>query len=740
MRLEWVWLLALGFVGGIALGGVWGVPNASLTLTQWLIAGDVIAVAMVIAGLATGKWWWGGPRWWFWLLMGTIALGGVGYGQWRSPVPSPNDLSQQWQQLPKPVAIQGEILESPQLNRSDRLKFILQARAYGQTDKTPSQAITGKLYVTLPLLQGTGLYEGQQVTITGNLYAPPPAANPGGFDFRQYLARQGVFTGMRGATVEQAAPEPPWALWKIRRRIVRSQQLGLGSPRGQLLSAMLLGRGAVDLPYDLRDRFTQVGMAHVLAASGFQVSLLLGVVLGLLRSRSPKVQFFAGAALLLFYGGLTGLEPSVVRAILMGLGGLVGLTVGRQVNALATLLWAAVLMLLWQPLWLWDVGFQLSFLATLGLLISQKPLADKLNRLPPAIAEAIAIPLAATLWTLPLQLYHFKILTTYGLLVNVIATPLIALLSLGSAISGVLALVWSPLGSGVAWVLGYPLTGLIGLVNHIGDLPGSTWAVGQIQGSQLLLIYGVLVMLWRWPAAQKQARWVLLATAVLVILPIAYPQMTLRQWTAIAGPRDPVVLFQDRGQTTLVNLDRPDTVRYNLLPLLASQGINHLDRAVIVNANPASLEAWRDLAQAIPVKQWVTRVTLPRDPLGLGIEPETVTPTTGAILVRQTLGDRVWWLLYGDADNLKNFAPPQEAPPEALIWQGWALPPSWWQGKTPAYLVISDRRFVPREQLPEVFRNQPQQWFWTNRDGAIQWRQLPRRSPQWEKMGNFTPD
>ncbi|MHC5832337.1 MAG: ComEC/Rec2 family competence protein, partial [Nostoc sp.] len=88
--------------------------------------------------------------------------------------------------------------------------------------------------------------------------------------------------------------ERKWGWWQIRERIVRSQVRWLGVPEGPLVSAMVLGSKAVDLPYDIRDLFVQAGLAHALAASGFQTSLILSVILQLTRRAKKGTQFTLG--------------------------------------------------------------------------------------------------------------------------------------------------------------------------------------------------------------------------------------------------------------------------------------------------------------------------------------------------------------------------------------------------------------------------------------------------------------
>ncbi|WP_198648974.1 ComEC/Rec2 family competence protein [Cyanothece sp. BG0011] len=118
-------------------------------------------------------------------------------------------------------------------------------------------------------------------------------------------------------------------------------------------------------PPDIRDLFVNMGLSHVLAASGFHVALLLGIIFWITRSLSPKKKLIIGIIILILYVGLTGIQPSILRASLMGTAILISQVLERKTNALGTLLLSAFLLLLFNPLWIWDLGFQLSFLATL---------------------------------------------------------------------------------------------------------------------------------------------------------------------------------------------------------------------------------------------------------------------------------------------------------------------------------------------------------------------------------------
>ena len=535
-----------------------------------------------------------------------LAAGIVGflatlYFQVRTPQPANRDISQFINNGNEVVTVRGEVSSLPRLTRSQKGQIWLDAQELNQTGKAIK--VTGNLYVTMPLLQSTGLYPGQEVAIKGTLYQPKPANNPGSFDFKRFLQQQNTFAGMNGRQVNFTVDEqPPWGLWQVSKQIVRSQVRWLGSPEGQLVSSMVLGSKAVDLPYDIKDLFVRVGLAHALAASGFQTALILGLIMALTKKLSSKWQFGCGAAALIGFVGLTGLQPSVLRAVIMGFGALIGVVTDRKIKPLGSLLVAATLLLLWNPLWIWDLGFELSFLATLGLVVSVPSLVAELDWMPRAIASLVAVPLAAALWTLPLQLHIFGVVPPYSLVVNILTIPLISIISIGGIISAIAALIWSTAGSAIAWLLYYPTYILIWLVQFFSQLPGNYLAVGKIAIWQLLAVYGLMGLVWFLPWLHK--RWWLVGAVVvsLVLVPIWHSATDFRV-TVLADKIEPVIVVQDRGKVLLINSGNHTSARFTVLPFLQQQGINQIDWAIATNP-PNDNNGWMEILAQLPIKSF----------------------------------------------------------------------------------------------------------------------------------------
>lgn len=706
---------------------------------------------------------------WVWLLAGITAFLASVYLQIRTPQPTNSDISQliinSGNSQDLLITVRGEVESIPRLTRSGRGQFWLRVNQVNEitNNNTPiavSKEVSGLVYVTVPLLKATGLYPGESIAITGTLYKPQPPSNPGGFDFQNYLAQQGSFAGLRGRYISHDPSQPPpWGLWKIRQRITRAQAQLLGVPKGSLLSAMVLGRLAVDLPYDIRDIFVQVGLAHILAASGFHVSFLLGIVLAITQKFSPRIRFGLGGLTLLVYLGLTGISPSVLRATLMNLAVLIALLTQRQTKPLNVLLIVAILLLIFNPNWIFDIGFQLSFLATLGLLVTVPAFMQGLNWMPPFFASLIAVPLSAIIWTLPLQLYVFKVLSPYSILVNIITSPLISLITLGGMISALFALFLPSLGTAISQVLYYPLGGLIEIVHYFSQLPGNSIAVGTISLIQFMSLYGVILLIWiyfTWvnpPSnpqfSRPQKRLIPLLFAVtLALLIVVVPSWSIKavqfQATILNTPQEPILVLEEKGQVALINSGSQNTVKFAVLPFLNAQGVNEIKTAVATHSQLGLSIGWPSILESIPIQTFydnptpkktyqATNETILKSlaqqkgnyvPLTLG-QPVMLGSVALELLSAQPpviqfkMGQQTWTLLGKTSTAEQHQLIPSVGSTQVLWWSGEPLTPELLSVLTPEIAIASSNSIDPKT----VFTlNQKQtQIFWTGRDGALRW-------------------
>ncbi len=484
-------------------------------------------------------------------------------------------------------------------------------------------------------------------------------------------------------------------------------------------------------------------MSHALAASGFQVSLILSVVLALLNRFSTTVQVVAGVTALLVFLGLTGLEPSVLRAVIMGFGLLIGLMNKRSVKPLGGLLLAAIILLLVNPMWIWDLGFQLSFLATMGLQVTAPPLVKSLDWLPSVFTSMIAVPIAAYIWTLPLQLYSFGVLSPYSIPVNVMVTPLISIISIGGVISASLALISPIAGSASAWLLHYPTYGMLTIIDFFCKLPGNSIAVGTISAFLMIILYGLICLPWLRPKLQPYSWAIGLAAVALVFTPAWYVKANSLQITLLATLRDPILVIQDHGRIALVNSGDESTASSTVLPFLQKEGVNQLDWAIATLSSETTNAGWAALLDQIPAKSFYQLANLNTAehatiaqtvqthqgrylPFSIGQTMKMHSTSVALVnskpeMVQFQIGEQNWlWLKdIPKKQQTEWLSNPALQNNQVLWWSGKAIQPEMLDRLKPNVAIAYSNQIDP-ETVAQLEKNGTQ-FYSLGRDGAMRW-------------------
>jgi competence protein ComEC len=670
-----------------------------------------------------------------WMIASAIVLIAVGWFNFRTPQPSEFDISRYVNAIDRTsIHVNGIVETLPRTTRSGKTQLWLNVQSLDAGDLNsrltlaPDKA-NGKLYVTIGDRRPS-FPPGTQVRLSGKLYAPKPAQNPGGFDFKKYLATEGCFAGLTVDDFKIVKPVTGWGLWQLQQRIVQAQMAGLPGEEGLLLSAMVLGNRAVDLPSAMQDAFTKIGMSHALAASGFQVSLTLSVVLALCARSSKQVKAISGSVAIVILIGLAGAQPAILRAGVMGFAVLGAIVVDKKIKPIGSLLFASSLLLVWNPLWIWNLGFQLSALATLGLLVTSEPVQKRLDWMPSPIAAAFATPIAAYLWTLPLQLYSFGLVSPYSIPANVVTTVLISIISLGGMVSALCAAIVPAMGSFTAGLLHLPIATLLAIVEQMGKLPGSQWAVGSISLAVLILLYGLLTIASTlhlfWPQREEQQDliqnsqpksqryWIMgmtIAALSLVFVPAWQQAQSRIQITALTTSKQPVLVMQARGKALLVNTGDRSSSDNTILPFLQKQGINHID--ALIQLHPTNDEGIQALRDRLPIRQILKSTDLPDFKLGpIAIRSIPLSVTQTALKIE--LPKQKTWIL---ATQLPKGLSENTFPTENSIlwWNGGYLP----EGLSLQAAIVYGKTLRPA--TAQTLDQQKVLTFHLVRDGAVQW-------------------
>ncbi len=365
---------------------------------------------------------------------------------------------------------------------------------------------------------------GDRLAVTGALMAPPGLDR---FSYRAYLARSGVHSQLPAQHVtflaeRQAAPASQ-ALFDFRARALSTVRRLFAPPHSELLAGILLGVDS-GLPADVADAFAATSTSHLIAISGFNITLLAGAITALtFRLWGRWRGALAAIGVIAAYTLLVGASGSVVRAAIMGSLALIAHQVARRAHALNTLAATALLMTAFNPHWLWDVGFQLSSLATLGLVLYATPWERRVQqalgrvttrstarRLAALVGETFLVTVAAQITTLPLILLYSQRLSLSSLPANFLVLPAQPALMITSGLALLLGLVWPPLGQLAAW-LAWPFSAYtLAIVEFFGSVPGGSFYLGEITPAVVVVVYALLFGL-TWllarPAQQRPAWW-----------------------------------------------------------------------------------------------------------------------------------------------------------------------------------------------------------------------------------------
>jgi ComEC/Rec2-related protein len=400
--------------------------------------------------------------------------------------------------------------------------------------------LSGKAEVILKGSAQPKLSIGSFVEIKGHVIEPTEPDEPWRFRQKTRLAQSSIFSVVitHGAGVSLAQAETTstdlFESWitASRKSITDLHLATLGENYGPLLESIVLGDRCVALPTELVDKYRRVGLSHLLAASGFNLTIVIVVMHILAKSltRSRTIRCLSALIPMTIFVVLAGLSPSVVRAAACSFIILIAIQSGRALSAAALLSLVLIAVLTIEPISAIDVGAQLSYAATFGILNLARPLGSfletpiakfkekrkatdylkwKFIRVPIVktkrvflvfafwTVEAIAVVLSAQFAVLPIQLFYFWRLGTMFLPACVLVDPLVAPITVIGFAASTLILV-SPLFQGICQQLDYlallPLKALDGIATYFASMEGTYINLGPPQPATIVFYYAVLAL------------------------------------------------------------------------------------------------------------------------------------------------------------------------------------------------------------------------------------------------------
>ncbi len=455
------------------------------------------------------------------------------------------------------------IVSAPPDYRDTYTNLQLDVKTIIQEGKRHPLYVHGKLLVRVD--SGETYRYGDPLRVRGIIQSPPENEE---FSYREYLALHDIHAYMPQAEATflpetRGGLAPLAAIYDLRERALANLYELFPDPEASLLAGILLGIDT-GLPQDLQEAFKNTGTTHIIAISGFNITIIAGLFISLFgrffgkRTGSLLAVLGIGA-----YTLLVGADAAVLRAALMGGIGLLGKSLGKRQDGIASLLFVSVIMAYINPMVLWDIGFQLSFAATAGLILYADPLtkhfvqlasritsAERAKKIAAPIGEYFLFTLAAQFTTMPVMAYHFGRISLISFIANPFILPVQPAVMILGGIALIASLLFLPLGKFLA-IFALPFTTYtIRTVEFFARMPRGVIVLGNTKLLLILLIYAAMLA-WTFAGFRlKKISKSLSATVLLAALAI----LTIQVWrVALARP-------DGRLHITFFNVNSADAI------------------------------------------------------------------------------------------------------------------------------------------------------------------------------------
>lgn len=504
---------------------------------------------------------------------------------------------------PQNAVIKGQIVSIPNSNTKDKTKFFFQVKDFN------NEKINAKTLITVTSEDNdfSQFNIGDTYQISGKLRTPFRASNPSQFDYSKYLRNFNTYTVFYADKTQcKEINEKLSIKWKflqglnnVRNRIIDTHSLYLKSPNLEILGGIVFGDDAVAPPDYIKTSFVNSGLLHILAASGMNVAFIYGFWYFILRRlRAPfKFTVISGMGVIILYTLMTGLGPSVIRAALMLLFILAGKLIDRDAHSVSLLALVGALMLIYNPAFINDVGFQLSFLVTFGLLTTADAVMKRFDKikLPDWLLAGILIPIIAQVWVIPIQMFYFNTISTYSVLANISIMPFLSIISFGGFVSSVLA-IFQPIAKWVCFIsdffLKYLLDTLVAISNFFSTLPKATLEMPHPSIFQISLYYAIILIItymFKKGVHKKTAICVLVLSVLLGLSLIRIPEKSLDIITFDVQNADAFLIKTPENKYFIIDTGKApyksgsSQAKVIILKYLKDNGIKNIEGVIITH-------------------------------------------------------------------------------------------------------------------------------------------------------------
>lgn len=320
----------------------------------------------------------------------------------------------------KAVVVKGDVISEP-LKKGDKVVFDLKISEIN--DGKDVYSVSEKTRVSVQRGLDCGLQPGQFVMVKGTPYIPE---NTDSFNCKEYFLRKkmAVLFSVYPKSIEICGEKKNFIIG-LRKKLKAQSELALNPGQAALLNGVLLGDRS-QISDIVKDDFAKAGVAHLLAVSGLHVGVLAGIIFLIFSQVSLPIRTTLTIVFVSFYALLVGNQPSVLRASIMLIIGYFGWLFAKEKDILSAISAAALILLVYDPFMIYNVGFQLSFSATLGIIFITPIIQPKLNSPFKKLNTLVSATIGAQLGLLPILVYYFQRLSLMTTVSNLIVAPLLA--------------------------------------------------------------------------------------------------------------------------------------------------------------------------------------------------------------------------------------------------------------------------------------------------------------------------
>jgi competence protein ComEC len=502
--------ILIAFIAGISLGNVSEIPDFSI----------LSSTAVVLFFLLIAK-----RRQWkvvfvFCLMTATFSLGVADMNIYLHPPLQSTDISSAINQ--EKITVEGVICENPKRSPENTELIVSVSRIIRN-----HETIHAKGLIRLSVEETPYVFKyGDYLRFRTKLKAPHNFNNPGGFDYEKSLLYRGIKTqgfiaGASDIIVIRENQGNPFkqSLEGFRTTLKNFIYDHSSSPQGEIIQAMVLGEQK-EIPQEIRDKFNQTNTSHILAISGFHVSIIALIFIAifrfvikrfeylLLKLNLLKVSTLMACIPVLLYAFIAGLGVSVVRATIMILTFLIAILLDKDRDFFNTLALAALIILVIAPYSLFNISFQLSFVAVASILyitptfISFRPEITGLEtkhvlffkKVSHIILLFIVTSAAATLGTLPLVAFYFNRVSTIGFIANMAVVPILGMLALPIALATIVAMPISQMiAVSLVKISSFLVSISISIIDFFASIPGASFFITTPTLPEIAVYYLLLM-------------------------------------------------------------------------------------------------------------------------------------------------------------------------------------------------------------------------------------------------------